>query len=149
MKFKFPLEKVLKYRHTQVDLARRDFLQAQNKLDQAIGVREQMLLDKENTLRDRSQLIQQENNWQPKVEQLNTFLSGQDLRIVRQNESLRILEKEVESYREILMNALSEAKMMERLKEKKKKEFIRDFNDKEQKELDEIASVRYARIEKE
>jgi len=149
MKFKFPLEKVLKYRHTQVDLARRDFLQAQNKLDQAIGVREQMLLDKENTLRDRSQLIQQENNWQPKVEQLNTFLSGQDLRIARQNESLRILEKEVESYREILMNALSEAKMMERLKEKKKKEFIRDFNDKEQKELDEIASVRYARIEKE
>lgn len=149
MKFKFSLEKVLKYRHTQLDLARRDFLQAQDKLDQAISVRDQMIVDKETALKDRSQLIQKENNWQFKVEQMNVFLSGQDLRIVRQNESLKLIEKEVESYREILMKALSEAKMIERLKEKKKEEFIKNFNEKEQKELDEIATARYVRIEEE
>lgn len=149
MKFKFSLEKVLKYRHTQVDLARRDFLQAQDKLDQAISVRDQMIVDKDTTLQNRSQVIQKENNWQFKVEQMNAFLSGQDLRIARQNESLKAIEKEVESYREILMKALSEAKMIERLKEKKKEEFIKNFNEKEQKELDEIATTRYVRTEKE
>ncbi len=149
MKFKFSLEKVLKYRHTQVDLARRDFLQAQSKLDQAISVRDQMIIDKETTLQNRSQVIQKENNWQLEVEQMNAFLSGQDLRIARQNEGLKLIEKEVESYREILMKALSEAKMIERLKEKKKEEFIKNFNEKEQKELDEIATARYVRTEEE
>lgn len=148
MKFKFSLEKVLSHRNLQVDLARRNFVQAQDNLTVAIDVRDNMILEKQKNIAHRSALVQSNGNWQDQVLQINVYLAGQDLRIARQNESLNKLEKEVESYREILLKALTEAKMIEKLKEKKKTEFIKLFNENERKELDEIATLRYARIEK-
>lgn len=149
MKFKFSLEKVLRHRNLQVDLARRDFLEAQNNLNAAINVRDEMITARENNKTYRSELVAKNGNWQDQVQQINTYLIGQDLRIAKQNESLKLLEKEVESYREILRKALTEAKMMERLKDKKKEEFVKTYNENERKELDEISTLRHARIEKE
>ncbi len=148
MKFKFSLEKVLNHRNLQVDLAKRYFIQAQNNLSAAEQIRDNMILEKEKNIAHRSEIVRTQNHWQDQVQQINLYLSGQDLRIARQNESLKKLEKEVESYREILLKAQTEAKMMERLKEKKKEEFLKAFYDNESKELDEIATLRYARIEK-
>ncbi len=149
MKFKFSLEKVLRHRNLQVDLAQRDYMMAQNNLSAAVEVRDEMIAIKEKNKNHRSALVSANGSWQGEVEQINSFLSGQDLRIARQNESLKMLEKEVESYREILRKALTEAKMMESLKQKKKEEFIKNFNETERKELDEISTLRHARIEKE
>lgn len=149
MKFKFSLEKVLRHRNLQVDLARRDFLQAQNNLNAAIQVRDEMITARENNKIYRAELVAKNGNWQDQVQQINTYLVGQDLRIAKQNESLKLLEKEVESYREILRKALTEAKMMEKLKERKKEEFVKTYNENERKELDEISTLRHARIEKE
>jgi flagellar FliJ protein len=149
MKFKFSLEKVLRHRNLQVDLARRDFLEAQNNLNAAVQVRDDMISTKEQNKKYRSELIAQNGSWQDQVQQINTYLIGQDLRIAKHNESLKFLEKEVESYREILRKALTEAKMMERLKDKKKEEFVKTCNENERKELDEISTLRHARIEKE
>ncbi len=149
MKFKFSLEKVLRHRNIQVDLARRDFLEAQNNLNAAINVRDEMIDVREKNKTYRADLVAKNGNWQDQVQQINTYLIGQDLRIARQNESLKLLEKEVESYREILRKALTEAKMMERLKDKKKDEFVKAYNENERKELDEISTLRHARIEKE
>lgn len=148
MKFKFSLEKVLKHRILQMDLARRDFINAQNILDTAIATRDNMIAEKQKNILHRSQIVGTKAGWQEEAAQINLYLSGQDLRIARQNESLKKLEKEVESYREILLKALTEAKMMERLKEKKKEEFIKTYFENETKELDEISTLRYARIEK-
>ena len=108
-----------------------------------------MIAEKEKNISYRSQIVGTKASWQDEAEQINLYLTGQDLRIARQNESLKKLEKEVESYREILLKALTEAKMMEKLKEKKKEEFIKTFNENERKELDEISTLRYARTEKE
>jgi flagellar FliJ protein len=149
MKFKFSLEKVLRHRNLQVDLARRDFLEAQNNLNSAVNARDEMIAVRENNKTYRSELVAKNGNWQDQVQQINTYLIGQDLRIAKQNESLKLLEKEVESYREILRKALTEAKMMERLKDKKKEEFVKTYNENERKELDEISTLRHARIEKE
>lgn len=148
MKFKFSLEKVLKHRILQMDLARRDFITAQNVLDAAITTRDNMIAEKQKNILHRSEIVGAKTAWQEEAAQINLYLSGQDLRIARQNESLKKLEKEVESYREILLKALTEAKMMERLKEKKKEEFIKTYFENETKELDEISTLRYARIEK-
>ena len=148
MKFKFSLEKVLKHRILQMDLARRDFITAQNVLDAAIATRDNMIAEKQKNILHRSEIVGAKTGWQEEAAQINLYLSGQDLRIARQNESLKKLEKEVESYREILLKALTEAKMMERLKEKKKEEFIKTYFENETKELDEISTLRYARIEK-
>lgn len=148
MKFKFSLEKVLNHRHLQVDLARRDFVIAQNNLSAAESIRDDMIQQKLKNIVYRSELIQSKISWQDQVQQINSYLLGQDVRIAQQNESLKKLEKEVESYREILLKAQTEAKMIEKLKEKKKVEFIKAYNDAENKELDEISTLRFARIEK-
>lgn len=149
MKFKFNLEKVLKHRHILVDLARKDFLEAQANVDAAKKILDDMIELKNQQKLVRSQKVQSGKDWQNDVEQINKFLQGQDLRIARQNESLNKLEKEVESYREILLKALTEAKMIEKLKERKKQQFVKEFNETEAKELDEIATLRFSRIEKE
>lgn len=148
MKFKFSLEKVLNHRNLQVDLARRDFIQAQNNLSEAENICNNMILEKEKNILYRSELVESKTHWQEHVQQINLYLQGQDLRIARQNESLKKLKKEVESYREILLKAQTEAKMIEKLKEKKKEEFIKVYNENERKELDEISTLRFARIEK-
>ncbi len=149
MKFKFSLEKVLKHRHVVVDLAKRDFMAAQSKYFEAEKAKEDMIQEKNLQISERSKIVSTQKNWQELVGQINFFLAGQDLRIARQNESLKKLEKEVEFYREILLKALTEARMIERLKEKKKAEFIELYNETEGKELDEIATLRFARNEKE
>ena len=149
MKFKFSLEKVLKHRNLLMDLARRDFINAQNIFDTAVQLRDDMIIEKQKNILYCSQIVGTKLGWQDEAQQINLYLIGQDLRIARQNESLKKIEKEVESYREILLKALTEAKMIEKLKEKKKEEFIKNYNDNESKELDEISTLRYARIEKE
>lgn len=149
MKFKFSLDKVLNHRRIQVDIAKKNFISSQNKYLEAIYSRDQMIIEKENSIKSRSELVNQKTNWQLNVHQINQYLIGQDLRIERQNESLKILEKEVESYREILLKAQREAKIIDKLKENKKNEFIKNYYENENKELDEIATLRYVRINKE
>ncbi len=147
MKFKFSLEKVLKHRLILVDLAKKSFLEAQ-----AVQTAEQQKLVemfelKTITLANRTQQIQSNQSWTNSVEQINTFLAGHDLRIKYQNLRLLDFEKVVESRREILRLALIEVKIMEKLKEKKKTEFLLEATKKEQAELDELSVLRFSRIE--
>jgi flagellar FliJ protein len=148
MKFKFSLEKVLSYRHIQVSLARRNLIESQNKLSAAENIKNKMLEEKQKNILHRNTLIQTKSHWQDEVQQINLYLSGQDLRIAQQNESLKKIGKEVESYREILLKAQTEAKIIEKLKEKKKAEFIKAYNEAENKELDEVSTLKFARTEK-
>ncbi len=141
MKFKFSLERLLIQRHMQVDLERRNFLDKKNEFDQETEKLQQMIQLKHDTFSQRQQEVESNSHWQNDVEVMNTFLAGQDLRIENQNKRLLALEKEVEVLRQILLKALTEARMVERLKEKKKAEFIKEALDSEQKELDEIGSI--------
>lgn len=145
MKFKFSLEKVLTQRNLQVDLERRRFLDKKNEFDQETEKLNQMIQLKHDTINQRQQEVESNHHWQNDVSMMNEFLTGQDLRIENQNKRLKSLEKEVEVLRQILLKALTEARMVEKLKEKKKAEFIKEMLDSEQKELDEIVSIRSGR----
>lgn len=149
MKFKFPLQKVLDHRHIKMDLARKDFLEAQTFLQEEQKKLEEMIDLKNRSMSQRSATAGLTTGWQSKVDQLNAFITGQDLRIAQQNERLRKIEKVVESRREILKDALIEVKIMERLKEKKQADFLQEVREKEAKELDEISSTRFVRTTKE
>lgn len=142
MKFKFSLEKLLNQRHIQVNLDRRAFLDKQSEYDLEEVQLQKMVQLKTDVLQDRATQIQQGNHWQSQVEQMNSFLTGHDLRIEKQNKRLKEIEKEVEVLRQILLKSLTEARMVERLKEKKKDEFLKEALATEQKELDEIVSTR-------
>lgn len=145
MKFKFAFEKLLRQREIQVDLAKKDLSEAQLLVSQEEQKLNEYITLKEQSLTRRNELISQGGSWQSEVSQINAYLLGQDLRIARQNERLIQVTKEVEKYREILRNALVEVKIVETLKEKKKAEFIKEVQKMEQKELDEIVSLRFKR----
>lgn len=149
MKFKFPLQKVLDHRHIKMDLARKDYLEAQAFLADEQKKLQEMIDLKNSSLTQRSSLAGQTTRWQEQVNQINNFLTLQDLRIAQQNERLLKIEKVVESRREILKDALTEVKIMERLKEKKKADFLQEVREKEAKELDEISTTRFVRTTKE
>jgi flagellar FliJ protein len=148
MKFKFSLQKVLDHRHIKMDLARKDYLEAQAFQLAEQNILQEMIDAKNRSSAQRSSLAGQTTGWQEQVNQINNFLIGQDLRIAQQNERLLKIEKVVESRREILKDALIEVKIMERLKEKKKADFLQEVREKEAKELDEISSTRFVRMTK-
>ncbi len=148
MKFKFPMQKVLDHRVVKMDLARKDYLEAQAFLAAEQKILDDMIEVKRRSLAQRSSLAGTTTGWQETVNQINSFLTGQDLRIANQNERLLKIEKVVESRREILKDALTEVKIMERLKEKKKADFLQEVRQKEAIELDEISSARFVRTTK-
>ncbi len=147
MKFQFSLEKVLRHRHLQVDLAQRDFMEAQNFLRDEIAVLDNMKQLKQDSLQQRAQLVSANQTWSPTIEQINLYVNGQDLRIKNQNQRLLVIEKQVEEKREILRNASIEVKIIEKLKEKKFEEFKTEQQRKEQSELDELSVLRFSRNE--
>ncbi len=147
MKFKFSLEKVLRHRSIQVDLAKKELLEAQAVYNGEQDRLTQMIELKKSTLENRSQKIKTSQSWTQTVDQMNQFLLGHDLRIKQQNLRLLELEKLVESRREILRLALIEVKIIEKLKEKKKAEFLKESLKKEQAEIDELTVLRFSRNE--
>ncbi len=147
MKFKFGLEKVLRQRELQESLAQRDFAEAQNLLNDEIAKLQSMTQTKEDSIRQRNELVQNTQTWGVSVQQINQFLTGQDVRIKQQNQRLSEFEKVVEAKREILRKASVEVKIIEKLKEKKLEEFKREFDRKEQNEIDELTALRFSRNE--
>lgn len=141
MKFKFSLEKVLNQKNIQADTARRHFLDKKNEYDLESKNLNEMISLKEKILIDRHRQVGSPGHWQNEVQMMDAFLTGQDLRIEKQIQRLKNMEKEVEVLRQILLKALTEARMVDKLKEKKKEIFLKEAFDKEQKELDEIGSI--------
>ena len=76
---------------------------------------------------------------------IKEIIKGQDLRIERQTTKVKELEKLVELKQEILRRAAMDVKIMEKLKEKKKNEFLFEMNKQEQKEVDELNVLRFDR----
>src|SRR4051812_11945413 len=107
-KFKFRLEKVLMQRQIVVDLAQRSLAEAQTQLQEEVHERDAMVDIKNRSLEERSKSVETTTDWANSVAQINLFLTGQDLRIKRQNQRISETENLVESRREILRHAVSE-----------------------------------------
>lgn len=146
-KFKFSLGKALKQRQIAADLAIKDLVEAQELLRIETDRILQMNELKEQNLAHRAAMIQETSDWVNQVAQINSFLIGHDLRIKEQNLRLQKAENLVESRREILRQAISEVKILERLEEKQRKEHMQEFLKHEQAEADELSVLRFSRIE--
>lgn len=145
MKFKFPFENVLKHRKILEDLAQKDFQQALAALNEEIQKLEKM---KEDVQRARVTAFERQSHGgsaAPALSQVHEFLKGQDVRIERQQNKVQEYQKGVENLREILRQKALDYKIIERLKDRKKDEFKKAVNDKEQKISDEVGTVRFLR----
>lgn len=142
MKFLFRLEKVLQHRKHLESLAQRDFYEADEKKREAIRVMNDMIAEI-GKARQRAFLLQtQGGSPQGELSDIDLFIKGQDLRIENQRSKVKEMEKLVESLREILQQKTIDYKIIDKLKDKKKNEFLAEIRKIEQKELDEHGSMR-------
>jgi flagellar FliJ protein len=144
-KFKFSLEKVLRQREINAELAQKEFVEAQAELNIQIQKLDAMIEIKNQSIDRRAHLINTSSDWANSVDQLNQFLTGQDVRISKQNERIKEAENLVESRREILRQAVSEVKILERLEEKQRKAYMAEVAKQEQSEIDELTVLRFSR----
>lgn len=146
-KFKFSLEKVLVQRNIIKDTAERSFGEAQQLLNAENDALNALTEAREQSVVQRRNLIDTTQDWMTAVDQINQFITGQDLRIKKQHLRIKDAENLVESRREILRQAVSEVKIIERLEEQQKKAYLAEVAKAEQAEMDELSVLRFSRNE--
>lgn len=143
MKFKFPLQAVLKHRKILENLAQKDFSQVQ-----ALLLEEELHLQHlESQLHESFMTAGVASKaggmLSAKLDQITEFKKLQGVLIINQKKRVQEVQNMVEAKREILRAAAVEYKIMERLREKKFEEFKHSMQIEEQKELDELSILRF------
>lgn len=135
---------MLEHRQVLEDLAQRDFREAEAEHRLQIEILEKM---KEELHRARVRAGEVQvggGGTAPEaLKQIHSFTVLQDRRIQGQETKVQEAEKLVEAKREILRQKAVDTKILERLKEKKRAEFLKDQAAKEQKEMDELSVLRF------
>lgn len=144
MKFKFKLDKVLRHRKILEDLAQKDFQEVQAEYNRQVDMLEKMKNEKSEARR-RSYEMQAQTGGQvlESLKQIHDFILLQDIRIEKQVKVIAEHEKLVEAKREILRQKAMDTKIIKRLEEKKREQFNNEQRINEQKELDEMSTLRF------
>lgn len=144
MGFQFKLEKVLQHRKLIESLAQRDLQIELASLSKLINELEHMEKLRHEAFQelDASRAKGQQTQL-PSILQAIDFIKGQDKRIENQKIKVQEQEKLVESKREILREKAVEFKIIDKLKERRKNEYLYELNMKEQKELDDLNTTRF------
>jgi flagellar FliJ protein len=142
------MQKVLEHRKVQEDLAKTDFQASLAKLNTEIEFL-QSLIDQKKKARVKSFELEVSDEVPSALKngilaESSQFQKLQDVRIETQKNVVTECEKEVESKREILKTKAIEYKIIEKVKEKKKQQFVDEANRSEQKENDEISILRFS-----
>lgn len=144
MKFRFPLQKVLDHRKTLEDLAQRDFREAQAEHVRQQQILQQMFDDLHESRLEAGRVQQTGRDSAPeRLKHIHEFGKLQEIRIQRQKAKVGEAEKLVEDMREILRQKAIDLKMLERLKERRREEFLQEQRVREMKENDEISVIRF------
>lgn len=155
MKFNFKLQKVLEHRKIVEDLAQKDFQEAANQLKFEVENLEKLKISRVKAFETRFDLQSQGISSDRKnfhtgygpgaFVQIEEFIKGQDRRIESQKAKVQEAENLVESKRDFLRQKATEYKIIEKLKEKQKQEFVEEKERAEQKEIDELNVIRFDR----
>ncbi len=146
MKFRFPFETLRKVRKIEEDEAQRIFFEAQARLNECLAKIQQMYtsIDEARLTISRLQFSQEQN----KLSSIRTneeFIKGQEVRIKLERQKARELMREVEIKQEALIGKAKDRKVIDRLKEKRFEVFKKEIKVQEQKETDEMVTLRAAK----
>ncbi len=145
MKFTFPYDKLLDHRKALEEVARREYAAARARVDEAEAELRSMY-DGIARSRERAGRLEREGGAQgPALSLIGEFIDGQRIRIERQRRKIRELLMDAEEKQGALIEAAKEHKTLEKLKERRLKEFKRAVKKKELKEIDEIVTTRFKR----
>lgn len=144
MKFKFPLQKVLDHRLVVQNIAQKDFQLARDHLDEQERLLQRMREDMKSAREEAGRIAVSGAAGAPgRWQQIHEFTLLQDRRIETQRAKVLEAGKLVEEKREILRQKAIDSKIMEKLKERRKEQFLQEAKEKEQKEVDELNVLRF------
>lgn len=145
MKFKFSYQKLLAHKQTLEEIAQKNLAEAQRSLDSA-KTELKALFQAVDDVRARAfEIERQGGQSQNSGAVADEFANGQKIRIGKQREVIRERDMIVEQRQEELILAARERKTLEKLKEKKIEEFKTEVKRKEQKEVDDMITMRFAK----
>lgn len=141
-KFKYRMQSILNIKIQMENQAKMEFAQAQRKLleeEEALErlyERKRIYLEEGRKMRIDSVNVQELRDNEYAMARMEDFIGEQKDRI-------RKAEKKVEEARLKLQEIMQERKMQEKLREKAFRQFVKEENAKESKEIDELTSYTY------
>lgn len=143
-KFKFRLQGLLKYKGHLEQIAKQDMAQAVADV-LACEQRITRLQEEKISAADQLETLVEKGMAAGQFNRYRQFITSLDQMIMVERNRKIELEKILEAKRDILKQRTIEKKSLERLKEKQTREYTHEMLKEEQKELDEIASLKTAR----
>lgn len=143
MKFKFSYEKLLSHKQTLEEIAQKNLAEAQSRLDDAKAELEGLFKAVDDARARAFETERQGGMSQNSGALADEFANGQKIRIAKQREVIRERNMDVEQRQEELILAARERKTLEKLREKKLEEFKTELKRKEQKDVDDMITMRF------
>ncbi len=143
-RFQFSLQALLNYRTYLEQLARQETAKANLAVVQSKERLEQFSQDLSRSANEMDQAVAKGIS-AGNFRQYFLHLQGIEADIEDETRNQQVLEKQLTEKRKILTKKLMDKKVMERLQEKQKERFIKESLLAEQKQLDEVASLKTAR----
>ncbi len=143
-KFKFRLENVLELRTKTLEDRQLEMAAIQARLNDANNQLDSLEQSRLQAKRDLENILGAGENIEfIRVKNYQDYIAKLDDDISIQHKVIADIENELELKQEEVREALKAKKMLEKLKEKEYKAFLKDFEQREAKELDDIALTRY------
>ncbi len=144
-KFAFRLESVLKLKTQMEDNAKNNLARATKELENQKVYLEELKNENDASI---NSLTEEVDEGIPvyRVRLYNNYLSLMKEKIVNQKENVNIAEHNVDTNREVLIKAMQERKVLDKLKDKKFDEYIKEQNKAEQLGIDELNSFKFKDI---
>ncbi len=138
--YKFSLQNVLDWRRDLEDEAKIKLIQAKERLLKEEQYLQQLI--KENVhLKEKAALEKRIHA----MRQQDLYKEVLDEKIIQQKLTVEQTEQIVKNAEETLLKAHKDKRVMEKLKEKEKAQYIEKINQEEQKTLDEFSTITYGR----
>ena len=142
--FKFKLQSVLDYRLNIEEKILNEFSELKRKLDEQKALLEALVSERESRVADlrnmRSATIKADD-----IASILAYVEHLHEREKQQEEVIRQTGEAVEEKRKYLVEAVKNRKVMENLKDRLEQDYIKDFNDTELKNSDEMSVLKFGR----
>lgn len=142
--FRFTLDPVLKFRREMEEAAERAFALARRTVLEQEMLIARYLVEEAQGKSDLG-VLQREQVDLPALQVMSRYLSAMNRRIARAQSERDGLAATAEARRQELIKATQARKVLEKLRERRRREYDRMTNREEQKRLDELSSARFAR----
>jgi len=141
-KFGFRLESVLKLKSQLEDNAKNCLARATRELESQKDYLEDLKNTNEGSINSLNAEVD-EGIPVYRIRTYNSYLSFMKNKITEQKENVNIAEQDVDINRESLIKAMQERKILDKLKEKKYHEYVKEQNKAEQLLIDELNSYKF------